>query len=159
MSNASMKTAPATTQAAANDQSVQVLSVYLKDQAFGIPIANIQDVLKPLQMTEVPLAPGYIAGVANLRGRIVTAVNLRSRILGKATRERDSMNVVIETGGELYSILVDRVGDVLNLNTTNVEAPPLTLDAGFRNLIGGVHQLDGSIMIILDTEKVIHEAA
>jgi purine-binding chemotaxis protein CheW len=140
-------------------ETLQVLSVYLKDQAFGIPIVNIQDVLKPLQMTQVPLAPDYIAGIANLRGRIVTAINLRSRILGKAVAERDSMNVVIETGGELYSILVDRVGDVLNLDPDSVEAPPLTLDETFRDLIGGVHQLDKSIMIILDTEKVIHEAA
>lgn len=140
---------------------IQVLSVFLDNTVFGIPIARIQDVLRPLQLTKVPLAPGYVEGISNLRGRIVTAINLRKRVQngdsGSCASAGEHMNVVVDSKGELYSILVDRVGDVLTLENEQVENPPLTLNQSWRDVTCGVHQLNGSIMIILDTERIIHE--
>lgn len=138
------------------ENKIQVLSVFLDDQIFGIPALDVQDVLRPLNLTSVPLAPPYIKGVSNLRGRIVTAIDLRRRIQHDAPSERDSMNIVIERGAELYSILVDRVGDVLNIDLDDIEAPPVTLSSGWRDVAKGVHQLEGKIMIMLDVNKILH---
>lgn len=138
---------------------IQVLSVFLDEQVFGIPIPRIQDVLRPLQLTAVPLAPAYIEGVSNLRGRIVTAISLRRRIYeGGACAAQECMNVVLENNGELYSILVDRVGDVLMIDAADVEEPPATLNAVWRDFSQGVCQLDNAIMIILDADRVVQPA-
>lgn len=140
----------------AQENKLQVLTVYLGEQVFGIPILTIQDVLISLQITGVPLANSAIHGVANLRGRIVTAIDLRKRI-GELADENDArMNVVLESRGELYSLLVDGVGDVLTLDDAYIEDAPMTLNAAWRGLTQGVHQLEKSIMIILDPEKIIH---
>lgn len=141
------------------ENKIQVLSVFLDDQIFGIPALDVQDVLRPLQLTSVPLAPPHIKGVSNLRGRIVTAIDLRRRIQHNDNTERDSMNIVIERGSELFSILVDRVGDVLNIDTDDIEAPPVTLSNGWRDVAKGVHQLQDTIMIILDVNKILHTQA
>lgn len=140
----------------AKEEKLQVLTVYLGEQVFGIPILTIQDVLTSLQITGVPLANSAITGVANLRGRIVTAIDLRKRIGEKSAGDDTHLNVVLESKGELYSVLVDGVGDVLTLDDASIEDAPITLNAGWRGLTRGVHQLEKSIMIILDPEKIIH---
>ena len=144
--------------AAIEDEGIlQVLTVYIDNHVFGIPILEIQDVLQVRDLTRVPLSAPHIVGVMNLRGRIVTAISLRKGISANDTSEcQDNMNVVIESGNELYSVLVDRVGDVLALDKGLIEEPPLTLDESWREVTTGVHQLNDSIMIILDTEKIIH---
>ena len=139
-----------------NNNQMLILSVYLGDHTFGIPVVDIQDVLRTFYLTRVPLAPPYIAGVANLRGHIVTAINLNNRIFHENGDASNSMNVVIEhSNGELYSLLVDRVGDVLTLDKSNIEEPPLTLNDSLRNVSQGVSQLEKGIMVILDVNKVI----
>ena len=138
-----------------HDHTTQLLTVYLGQQAFGIPTVEIEDVLRPLEMTSVPMAPLYIKGISNLRGRIVTAVDLRRRFGPECTKGNDSMNVVIESQGELFSILVDRVGDVLTLKTEDIEPVPITLSHAWHTMATGVHQLDGEILILLSPENVI----
>lgn len=133
----------------------QVLEVYLDKQAFGIPIQKIQDVLEKLQLTGVPKSGSYIVGVANLRGRIVTAIDLRKRVGGSGSGE-SKVNVVLESNGELYSILVDRVGNVLTLDSSHLEEAPMTLNPAWRNVAQGIYQLDSSLLIVLDAEKIIH---
>ena len=138
-----------------NENTLQVLTVFLGEQTFGIPILEIEDVLTPLQLTKVPLANDYIAGVSNLRGRIVTAISLRRRVQQEDNALETRMNVVVERGGELYSILVDRVGDVLTLQKSSIDNPPSTLNPVLNEVTDSVHQLDNSIMLILDVDKVI----
>ena len=140
--------------------TVQILTVFLEEQVFGIPIATIQDVLTALDITKVPLSGNHIEGVMNLRGRIVTTLNLYGLVsedeeMSDALRKERKLNVVVEQEGELYSFPVDRVGDVLMLNNDSIEPPPMTLDAVWRNICAGVYQLNESIMIILDVEKII----
>ena len=103
------------------------------DQMFGIPVLTVQDVLGPQNIARVPLAPPEVAGSLNLRGRIVTAIDVRPR-LGLATREggKAAMSVVVEHENELYSLLVDSVGEVLSLNSRDYQRNPPTLSARAR---------------------------
>ena len=141
----------------------QYLTIFLGKKVFGIPILQVQDVLASQKLTRIPLAPKAIAGVLNLRGRIVTAINLRVRLEEEVfSGPALEMSVVVEHGGALFSLIVDNVGEVLTLSDESMEDLPVTLDKFWRDIANGVYQLDGRIMIILDIDKVLdlghHEA-
>src|SRR5947209_12858134 len=115
---------------AARENIVEYVTLIVDEQLFGVPISRVQDVFMPARLTRVPLAPPEIAGVLNLRGRIVTAVDLRRR-LGMAPRAggRPAMAVGIELKGESYGLLIDSVGEVMKLAGDTREANPVNLDA------------------------------
>jgi purine-binding chemotaxis protein CheW len=143
------------------DESVtEYVTVMLDGQLFGLPIARVQDVFMPDRLTRVPLAPPEIAGVLNLRGRIVTAVDLRVR-LGMAARSdgRPPMAVGIELKGESYGLLIDAVGEVLKLANGTREANPVNLDPRLARVSAGVHRLEGQLMVILDVDRVLDMTA
>ena len=125
-------------------------------QMFGLPIECVQDVFKPARITRVPLAGPEIAGVLNLRGRIVTAVELRIR-LGLGAREGGNgpMAIGIESQGESFGLLVDAVGEVLNLAEGEREANPVNLDRRLGRVSAGVYRLDGELLVILDIDRVL----
>jgi len=126
------------------------------EQMFGLPIERVQDVFKPSRITRVPLAGPEIAGVLNLRGRIVTAIELRIR-LGLGTREGGNgpMAIGIESRGESFGLLVDSVGEVLKLSENELEANPVNLDRNLGRVSAGVYRLDGALLVILDTDRVL----
>jgi purine-binding chemotaxis protein CheW len=126
------------------------------EQMFGLPIERVQDVFKPSRITRVPLAGPEIAGVLNLRGRIVTAIELRIR-LGLGTREGGNgpMAIGIESRGESFGLLVDSVGEVLKLSESELEANPVNLDRNLGRVSAGVYRLDGALLVILDTDRVL----
>ena len=126
------------------------------DQLFGLPIECVQDVFKPASITKVPLAGPEIAGVLNLRGRIVTAVELRSR-LGLSARERGMtpMAIGIEARGESFGLLVDAVGEVLKLPDDEQEPNPINLDRNLGRVAAGVYRLDGHLLVVLDIGRVL----
>jgi purine-binding chemotaxis protein CheW len=130
------------------------------DQLFGLPIERVQDVFKPSSLTRVPLAGAEIAGVLNLRGRIVTAVELRCR-LGFAARDtgRAPMAIGIELRGESFGLLVDAVGEVLKLPPGELEPNPINLDRNLARLSAGVFRLDGCLLVVLDIDRVLDLAA
>jgi purine-binding chemotaxis protein CheW len=125
-------------------------------QLFGIPVLKVQDVLGPLRLTRVPLAPPEVAGNLNLRGRIVTAIDLRLR-LGLPPREKDAgwMSVVIEHQGELYSLIVDSVGEVLSLDSSTYERELPTLDPRWRDFAAGIYRLNGALLIVLEVAHLL----
>jgi len=125
-------------------------------QLFGLPIECVQDVFKPTSITKVPLAGPEIAGVLNLRGRIVTAIELRSR-LGLSARERGTtpMAIGIEARGESFGLLVDVVGEVLKLPEAEREPNPVNLDRNLSRLAAGVYRLDGQLLVVLDIDRVL----
>lgn len=125
-------------------------------QVFGIPVLTVRDVLAAQRLTRVPLAPPEIAGSLNLRGRIVTAVDMRHR-LGVAADAASGagMSVVVECDGELYSLIVDEVGDVLSVPQVAYEPNPVTLDASWRTICAGLYRLDRQLMVVLDVERLI----
>lgn len=125
-------------------------------QLFGLPILRVQDVFKPERLTRVPLSPPEISGVLNLRGRIVTIVDLRVRLgLGNCEDGAARMAVGVETAGESYGLLVDAVGEVLKLDSRQLEAAPVNLDPRLSALSAGIHRLDDKLLLVLDLDKVL----
>jgi purine-binding chemotaxis protein CheW len=133
-----------------------VLTLTVGGQLCGVPVLLVRDVLGTQSITPIPLAPVEIEGAMNLRGRIVTAVDLRRR-LGLPPREAgaEPMSIVVEHGGELYSMLADAVGDVVPLAAADRAPNPPTLDALWRDVSRGVHRSDGQLLILLDVERLL----
>jgi purine-binding chemotaxis protein CheW len=126
------------------------------DQIFGLPIARVQDVFKPARITRVPLAGAEIAGVLNLRGRIVTAINMRQRLGVKNRDDREPLMAIgLEAKGESFGLLVDAVGEVLKLPNDDCEANPINLDCKLSDLSAGVFRLEGQLLVVLDIERVL----
>ena len=125
-------------------------------QIFGLPIARVQDVFKPVRITRVPLAGAEIAGVLNLRGRIVTAIDMRNRLHARR-RENDKapMAIGIEVKGESFGLLVDAVGEVLKLADSEREPNPINLDRKLAALSAGVYRLDEQLLVVLDIDQVL----
>lgn len=130
----------------------QYCTVHLGELLLGIAVVQVQEVIRPQPMTRVPLATHGVRGLINLRGHIVTAVDLRARFgLPPLGDGQQSMNVVVRTPGGPVSLLVDRIGDVLELRTADREPVPATVPAATRELLTGVYQLSGGLLLILDT--------
>jgi purine-binding chemotaxis protein CheW len=126
-------------------------------QLFGVPILKVQDILKPENIAPVPLAPSAIRGSINLRGRIVTVIDVRERLgVGPNTDENyDPMAVTVERDHDLYTLLVDTIGDVVSLSMDRYEKNPSTLDPTWRQFASGVFRLDGRLMVVLDIERLL----
>lgn len=138
----------------------EFVSITVSEQLFGIPVLQVQDVLGPQRITRIPLAPPEVAGSLNLRGRIVTAIDLRTRLkLPPLPEGKTGMSVVVDHGGELYSIIVDAVGEVLSLGADTAERNPATLDPVWRDVSGGIHRLDKTLLIVLDVARVLDFSA
>jgi purine-binding chemotaxis protein CheW len=142
------------------EQFIEYVTVMIGGQLFGLPISRVQDVFMPDRLTRVPLAPAEIAGVLNLRGRIVTTIDMRRR-LGLPPRDdnKPSMAVGIELKGESYGLLIDSVGEVMKLGETTLEPNPVNLDSRLARVSSGVHRLDGQLMVVLDVEYVLNGSA
>jgi purine-binding chemotaxis protein CheW len=135
---------------------IEYVTVLLGGQLFGLPISRVQDVFMPERLTRVPLAQPEIAGVLNLRGRIVTAIDMRCRLgLPGRDEKRPPMAVGIECKGESYGLLIDTVGEVLKLDDTSREPNPVNLDTRLAQISAGVHRLDGQLLVILDVDRVL----
>lgn len=132
------------------------VTMYIEGQMFGIPVLTVQDVLGPQKITRIPLAPREVAGSLNLRGRIVTAIDVRLRLgLPKRAEEDKGMSVVVDMGGELYSLMVDQVGEVLSLPEAKFERNPPTLDPMWREFSAGIYRLDDKLLVVLDVAKLL----
>jgi purine-binding chemotaxis protein CheW len=139
-----------------SDDVTEYVTVLIGGQLFGLPISRVQDVFMPDRLTRVPLAHPDIAGVLNLRGRIVTAIDMRVRLgLGREKDAKPAMAVGIESRGESYGLLIDSVGEVLKLANDSFEQNPINLDPRWSRVSAGVHRLDGQLMVILDVDSVL----
>ncbi len=140
----------------ASEGTEEFVTFTIAGQLFGIPVLQIQDVLSSYQITPVPLAPPEITGSLNLRGRVVTAMDLRLRLgLSARAKEAESMSIVAENEGELYSLMVDSVGEVLALSKSAYERNPPTLDAKFRTFSDGIYRLDKQLLVVLDVNRLL----
>ena len=141
---------------AGSEQVTEYVTVMIGGQLFGLPISRVQDVFMPDRVTRVPLSAPEIAGVLNLRGRIVTAIDMRRRLgLPPRTDDKPSMAVGIELKGESYGLLIDTVGEVLKLADGTRESNPVNLDKHLARVSDGVHRLEGQLMVILDVDRVL----
>jgi len=163
---------------AMNDSTklTEYVTFTVADQLFGLPIERVQDVFKPSNMTRVPLAGPEIAGVLNLRGRIVTAIRLSNRLdleskdldskdldskdleskdLESRGKTRAPMAIGIEAGTESFGLLVETVGEVLKLADSDREPNPINLDRNLARVSSGVFRLDGQLLVVLDVDRVL----
>ncbi len=139
----------------AEDERVFV-TLTVADQLCGVPVMGVRDVLGEQVITRIPLAPPEIAGSLNLRGRIVTAIDLRRRLrLPPAPPGTARMSVVAEQGGELYALLVDQVSEVMALPASAFERNPPTLPAVWAAHSAGIYRLQGRLLVVLDVARVL----
>jgi purine-binding chemotaxis protein CheW len=140
----------------AAEQVTEYVTVTIGDHMFGLPIFRVQDVFVPDRLTRVPLAPPEVAGILNLRGRVVTAIDMRSRLdLGARAADTPVMAIGIEFKAESYGLLVDAVGEVMRLANSACEAKPANLDPRLSRVAAGIYQLDGQLMVVLDVDHVL----
>jgi purine-binding chemotaxis protein CheW len=144
----------ATTGSAAT--SGQLATFRLDGDLYGIEVEHVQEVLRSQGLTRVPLAPPAVAGLINLRGQVVTAIELRER-LGRPPRPEgtDAVVIVVRLHGEAVSLLVDSIADVVDVDASFFEAPPDTLEGQARDLIRGAYKLDGQLLLALDVQKAV----
>lgn len=137
-------------------ESDEFVTLTIADQLFGIPVLQVQDVLSSHKVARVPLSGGEVAGSINLRGRIVTVIDIRKR-LGLPPRMEDGpgMTVVVEHDGELYSLMIDSVGEVMNIPVDCYERSPATLDPVWREYSEGVYRLENGLLIVLSVERLL----
>ena|SRR5271166_4844305 len=138
------------------------VTLTVADQLCGVPAPAVRDILGQHAITRVPLAPAEIAGSLNLRGRIVTVIDLRRRLhLPPAPTGQPRMSVVAEQGGELYALLVDRVCEVMSLQASVFERNPPTLPSAWARFSSGIYRLQDRLLVILDVGRLLalNEAA
>lgn len=134
----------------------QFCTFFLDGLCFGVPVRDVQEVLRYQEMTPAPLASDVVSGLINLRGEIVTAINLRRRLeMGPLPDGEQPMNVVVRAEGEVVSLLVDEIGDVLDVDPDAFEEPPETVEGVARELIHGVFKLEDRLLLVLDTKKAV----
>jgi purine-binding chemotaxis protein CheW len=133
----------------------EYVTVTIGSQLFGLPIGRVQDVFVLNQMTRVPLASDDIAGVINLRGRIVTAIDLRQRLGVHGASGRGTMAVGIESDGESYGLVIDAVGEVIKPGIETAEAVPVNLDERLKRVASGIHRLDDGLLVVLDVDRLL----
>lgn len=138
-------------------ENTQFCTFYLGDFFFGVRVENVQEVFRYQEMTRVPLAHSVVRGLINLRGQIITAIDLRARLgMEKLQAGRMPMNVVVRTNEGVVSLLVDKIADVLEVSEDSFERPPDTIDELTRELVQGVYKLENKLLLVLDTEKTVN---
>jgi len=138
------------------NQGRQLCTFFLQDLCFGVEVERVQEVIRYQEMTRIPLAPEVIAGLINLRGQIVTAIDLRRQLeLPFRDAKQLPMNVVIRNDDAPISLLVDEIGDVVEVDEESFETPPETLEARRREFLRGVYKLKDKLLLLLDTGKAV----
>jgi purine-binding chemotaxis protein CheW len=134
----------------------QLCTFFIHGLLFGVEVEKVQEVIRYQEMTRIPLSPPAIAGLINLRGQIVTAIDLRHQLaLPRRNAGELPMNVVIRRDDGPISLLVDEIGDVVEVEEQSFEHPPNTLDSKKREFIRGIYKLKRQLLLLLDTEKAM----
>jgi purine-binding chemotaxis protein CheW len=134
----------------------QYATFFVDSMLFGVDVLKVQEVLRSQEMTRVPLAPKVIRGLINLRGQIVTAIDMRRRLsLPPVAGDEQPMNVVVRSEEGAASLLVDEIGEVIEVDPSAFEMPPMNMPAAQRGLVDGLYKLNGRLLLVLNTEKVL----
>lgn len=134
----------------------QLCGFKIMEGQYAIPVLEVQEVVKPQKVTPVPLGPDYIDGLINLRGQIVTAINLRN-LFGLPPRENSDeyMNIIVRWGDSLYALVVDEIMDVMDVENTSFEDTPDTIDEKLKKYIRGVFKLENDLLTLLSLERIL----
>lgn len=131
----------------------QYVTFQVADCLYGIDVTGVQEVLPPQPRTPTPLAPPTVAGLVNLRGQVVLAVDLRKRLALPPREDDEPMMVVVRVGSETVSLLVDRIGEVVTVGPESFAEPPETLPVALRALVRGAHRLPDRLLLVLDVDQ------
>lgn len=142
---------------ASADEGVMYVTMCIDRQMFGIEVKNVRDVLRHQKVIPIPLAPPEIAGSLNLRGRIVTVIDLRKRlsITSKPDNAPPNTFVVVEHKGDLYSLMVDSVGEVLTASSAMIEKTPTNLNSSWKDIAYGIYKLDGELLVLVNVQSLL----
>lgn len=135
-------------------KQAQFSTFLLANRLYGIDVTRVQEVVRPLTMTRIPLAQDYVRGLINLRGQVATAIGLRELFELPAEQSRESMNVVCKCDGNLISLLVDEIGDVIEVAQDAFEDSPPTIPGSIRRFMHGVYKVDGPLLSIVDVDRI-----
>lgn len=135
----------------------EFVTFFIGEQIFGIPVSDIHEVFHPQSITRVPLAPPEIRGVLNLRGRIVTAIEVREKLnLPPLEQDQESLMAIgVEINDESYGLIIDRVGDVLQLPVSQSEAVPMNMDPVWNKFTNEIYRLENQLLVILDIKRLL----
>ena len=144
------------TDSVGHDLKDEYVTATVAGQLFGLPILRVQDVFAPERLTRVPLAAPEIAGVLNLRGRIVTVIDVRKRLgLTGAERDHAAMAIGVESRSESYGLLVDSVGEVLKLDDAELQRNPVNLDSRLAQVSAGIVRLERQLLVVIDVDRML----
>lgn len=139
-----------------DEETHQLCTFWVGGLLFGIEVVEVQEVIRHQEMTPVPLAPSVVAGLINLRGQIITGIDMRERMgMPKRSINQQPMNVVVNHQGDAISLLVDEIGDVLELNSSLYEPSPETLDTTIRALTRGIYKTEPQLLLLLNKEVAV----
>lgn len=145
--------------ATVTENDVMYVTMCIEKQMFGIEVKHVRDVLLQQKIVPIPLAPAEIAGSLNLRGRIVTVIDLRRRLNLPEKPTGDMVSnknfVVVEHKAELYSLMVDSVGEVLTASSTKIEKVPSNLNASWKSIASGIYKLDGELLVLVNVQSLL----
>lgn len=138
------------------EDAKEFVTFYIGEQLFGIHVLQVQDILSNVRTTRIPLAPPEITGSLNLRGRIVTAINVRLRIgLPPLQGKHSGMSIVVDHHGELYSLMVDSVGEVMPLQAADFERSPPTINQRLKEYSEGIYRLEDRLLVVLNIDRLL----
>jgi purine-binding chemotaxis protein CheW len=141
----------------ATDEDLMFVTMCVDKQLFGIEVRNVRDVLREQKITPIPLAPPEVSGSLNLRGRIVTVIDLRRRLrLPASSGGGTSSFVVVEVKGELYSLMVDSVGEVLTTSSASIEKIPANLPSNWKDIATGIYKLEHELLVLVDVQTLLN---
>lgn len=137
-------------------QPVQFCTFYIEDNLFGIEVLKVQEVLHYQDLTKVPMASPIVRGLLNLRGHIVTTIDMRQRLhLPPHPQEEVGANVVTQIDGGLISLWVDRISDVVDVTVESFESTPSTVQTHLKELVAGVYKLKNQLLLVLDLDRIM----
>ncbi len=143
-----------------NSATRQLCTFYLDNHLFGVDAQSVQEVIRYQEMTRVPLTPKCVSGLINLRGQIVTAIDMRKRMgLPDLATGKLPMNVVVRSDEGAVSLLVDQIGDVIEVTQSDFETPPETLQGAARELVEGAYKLEHELLLLLNTSQAVNITA
>ncbi|MEM7337936.1 MAG: chemotaxis protein CheW [Actinomycetota bacterium] len=139
-----------------NDFGIRLCTFHLGELYLGIDVREVQEVIQGLEITPVPHADAAVDGLINLRGQIATTIDLRRRFrLEERPDDHNPVHVVVRSAGEWMSLLVDSIGDVLEVSAENYEAPPETVDKLSRDLILGAYKLEDELLLMMNIDVAV----
>ena len=143
-----------------DNNSMEFATFYIGDALCGMDILRIQEINKHMEMTRVPQAPDYVKGILNLRGQIVTIIDLRQKLgLAPAGSDEDARNIIVKSQEEYIGLMVDRISDVVNVDRDKLESPPASMDGVQGKFFKGVYKTEKSLVGILEMEEILKEDA